>query len=118
MAMPTLYDISGSSMFYNLCDTGIIMHKDDSINRIVVYVDKIRSQPRMGTVGHAAICFDPESGRYNICHADTSDAKMVRYIDYTINHKNWVPRTDAEQGTFNFEDDDDIPPVKGDGCPF
>ena len=114
-AMPTLYDINGSSMFYNLCDTGIILHRDESINRVVVYVEKVRDQPRMGAIGHCPICFDPESGRYNIVHVDKLPNGTVRYIDYDINHKIWLPSFSGEEQSLNF---DNSPTTGEEECPF
>lgn len=102
MAMPSLYDISGSSMFYNLCDTGVVLHKDEVIDRVVVYVEKVRDQPRMGRIGHGAICFDAESGRYNISHEEKVPGGVSRYIDYTINHKIWIPDIDGLDQELDF----------------
>jgi twinkle protein len=110
-AMPTLYDISGSSMFYNLCDTGIILHKDETINRVVVYVEKVRDQPRMGSIGHCAICFDPDSGRFNISQEKKLPNGATQYVDFNINHKIWLPNEDGVQTEMEF----DAPEP---GCPF
>ena len=117
-AMPTLYDINGSSMFYNLCDTGIILHRDETINRVVVYVEKVRDQPRMGSIGHCAICFDAESGRYNISHEDKLPNGTVRYIDYDINHKIWLPKEDGVEQELEFDDSSSIGEEEKDECPF
>ncbi len=65
--VPTLYDISGGSMWRNKADVGIVVHRESSDDRrpTQVYVQKVRFQPESGMPGMVELFYDPLTGRYN-----------------------------------------------------
>lgn len=60
---PTLYDISGSSNFYNKTDNGISVYRDFESNKTFVNVLKVKFS-HWGEVSTAEFCYDVETGRY------------------------------------------------------
>lgn len=61
--MPTLYDISGSSNFYNKSDNGICVYRDFVTNKTIVSVLKVKFT-HWGETGSSEYFYDIESGRY------------------------------------------------------
>lgn len=57
----SLYDISGSANFYNKCDAGLIVYRNDQTIRVVVAKVRFRE---VGRRGEAAFVYDPATGRY------------------------------------------------------
>lgn len=61
--MPTLYDISGSSNFYNKSDNGICVYRDFVTNKTIVSVLKVKFT-HWGETGSSEYFYDLVSGRY------------------------------------------------------
>jgi len=79
--VPTLYNIAGSSNFYNKTDNGICIHRD-FINKITtVYIQKVKFD-HWGTESSAEYYYDYNSKRY------FKDGK----IDYT----NWITKEERQ----------------------
>jgi twinkle protein len=55
--MPTLYDISGSSHFYNKADIGIIVHREDKDSSII-RVQKVKHHGVIGCPGEVSVSFN------------------------------------------------------------
>lgn len=62
--VPTLYDISDSSHWYNKADIGIVVHRDE--NKTIIRVAKSRYHDEIGTPGEVCATFIPECRRFDI----------------------------------------------------
>ena len=62
-AIPTLYDISGSSNFYNKADIGITVYRDFEENITTVYINKVKFS-HWGKTGFSSFVYDLPTGRY------------------------------------------------------
>lgn len=62
--VPSLYDISGSSNFYNKADNGITIYRDFQSNTTTAYVMKVKFK-HQGRVGQVIYTYDQSCGRYN-----------------------------------------------------
>ena len=65
--MPTLYDIADSSAWFNKCDAGLIVHREDGVTK--VRIAKSRYHDRIGTPGTVLLAFDRWSGRFEAAAA-------------------------------------------------
>jgi len=61
--MPSLYDISGSANFYNKCDLGIIVHREDADSSIIK-VAKSRYHETIGRPGEMKMSFCLDDRRF------------------------------------------------------
>lgn len=61
--VPKLYNISGSSHFYNITDNGIIVYRDYQTNMVEVIVEKVKFQ-HWGEGGRVEFGFHKSSMRY------------------------------------------------------
>lgn len=61
--VPTLYDISGSSNFFNKTDNGMCVYRDFLTNKTSVFVQKVKWK-FMGKVGSVDFDYDIPTGRY------------------------------------------------------
>lgn len=68
--IPSLYDISDSSHWYNRADIGLIVHRDK--NGTLIRIAKSRHHDEIGTPGDVPVNFCRETGRYEI--VDTAEA--------------------------------------------
>lgn len=62
---PTLYDISGSSNFYNKSDNGIVVYRDFASGQTIVNILKVKFS-HWGETGQCIFNYDIPSGRYYI----------------------------------------------------
>ena len=90
---PSLYDIAGSSNFYNMVDNGFVVHTsrdgtDDSTKHTIVYVKKVK-HTYMGRIGECKLSFDRASQRY-------SDYKGESQFDY---EDTYSPKKDSQNET-------------------
>jgi twinkle protein len=79
---PTLYDISGSAHFYNMCDFGFAMWRDrkEYYNPIEFHIQKSRFQ-EIASESCVRIGYDPVTTRYFDLNATGEDE-----------HENWKPK--------------------------
>jgi twinkle protein len=61
--VPTLYDVSGSSHFFNKADFGIIVYRDFIEKKITVYVQKVKFK-HLGHVGEVEYMYNLVNGRF------------------------------------------------------
>lgn len=61
--MPTLYDINGSANWYNKCDLGIIIHREDQDNTLVK-IQKSRYHEVIGKPGEVRVQFSKDERKY------------------------------------------------------
>jgi twinkle protein len=57
----SLYDISGSAHFYNKCDCGLIVYRQNNTVRIVVAKVRFRE---IGRRGETTVVYNPTTGCY------------------------------------------------------
>lgn len=62
--IPTMYNISGSSNFFNKPDNGLCVARDKTNGLVDVYVQKIRFAEFVGELGFSSFDFDKETSRY------------------------------------------------------
>jgi twinkle protein len=93
--VPTLYDISGSSAFFNKTHNGVVVYRKYSDNSIVIYVQKIKYK-WLGKVGDTALNFDILSNNYT--------AIGTRFeSEFEYNKKN---QSNDQNSLFNQEDEE------------
>ena len=63
IAIPTLYDISGSANFYNKADFGLVVHRDRERNVAQLAVQKVKFR-HLGECGIAEFKYNLNNGRY------------------------------------------------------
>jgi hypothetical protein len=63
LEVPNLYNISGSSNFYNKTDNGITVYRDFDENNTKVFVQKVKFS-HWGEIGVAEFDYQLESGRF------------------------------------------------------
>lgn len=61
--MPTLYDIAGSANWYNKCDLGVIVHRENE-NDTLIKVQKSRYHETIGKPGEVIMQFSSEARRF------------------------------------------------------
>jgi twinkle protein len=61
--IPNLYSISGSANFFNICDYGLTVYRDDEENKVSVYVQKVKFK-HLGQKGVAEFQYVFRNGRY------------------------------------------------------
>ena len=61
--VPTLYDINGSSNFYNKADNGICVYRDKVNNLAYIYIQKVKFS-HWGEEGSCSYAYEPNSTRY------------------------------------------------------
>lgn len=72
--VPTLYDVDGSSAFFNKPDFGVVIDRpDSSIDESMVHVAKVRFEGT-GSKGSVRMRFDRETSRYELL--DTAPRKI------------------------------------------
>ncbi len=61
--VPTLYDINGSSNFYNKADNGICVYRDKVLSQAYIYVQKVKFS-HWGHEEMTSYSYEPDSTRY------------------------------------------------------
>ncbi len=61
-----MYDIFGSSDFYNKADYGIIVERDDAKGIVTIHIDKVKFK-HLGSRGNAMFVYNLINGRYFPC---------------------------------------------------
>lgn len=89
LPVPTLYDIAGSANFYNKCDYGIILDRDDVEGRTEVNVGKVKFA-HLGSKGKVYLCFNSDNKRFD----PWTDGQQPRDLD---NHLGDSRRVDLDQ---------------------
>ena len=64
---PSLYDVSGSAHWYNMCDVGLVIHRDFETETTRVITRKIREQGVYGEIGEAFFQYDITKRLYRSC---------------------------------------------------
>jgi twinkle protein len=88
--VPNLYNISGSANFFNICDYGLTVYRED--DQVCVHVQKVKFK-HLGQKGVACFKYVTTNGRYT----PNVEGQEVKF-DYTNHLKNKLNKT--EQMTF------------------
>ena len=67
-----MYDIFGSSDFYNKADFGIVVERDDKKGMVRIHIDKVKFK-HLGSPGEATFVYNVINGRYSPCEESTGD---------------------------------------------
>lgn len=81
--VPTLYNISGSSHFYNKCDIGMTVYRDFNEEKIKLYVQKVRFK-HIGEQGMIEMLYNKINGRFTPVGVAEDNAN---YLEIVINEK-------------------------------
>jgi len=91
-------DINGSSKFGAKCDYCLVIDRDDELQVVNAYVDKVKFK-HLGTRGSTTLYYDRVSGRYVPCEVKRLSKNELAMVD-----QNGVPqgyeRIDTERGTY------------------
>ncbi len=100
---PTLYDISGSAHFYNLCDYGLVVERDRAAKVARVHVEKLRFR-HLGTEGTASFVYNTVNGRYQSCRENPNASQQKdRVTDVKYDTDSWLPQQpEPETGVLPF----------------
>jgi len=61
---PDLYQVSGSAHWANLCDVGLVVHRDFEVNTTQIITRKIREQGVYGNIGQCEFLFNMKTRCY------------------------------------------------------
>ena len=64
---PSLYDISGSAHWNNMCDVGLVIHRDFEADETRVIARKIREQNLYGSIGEVFFRYNTSKHIYEPC---------------------------------------------------
>jgi twinkle protein len=64
VTIPTLYDVEGAAHWFNKCDHGAIVHRDDENKRSLITVAKSRFEEIAGRRGKIYVSFDENTNRF------------------------------------------------------
>ena len=79
---PTLYDVSGSAHWNNMCDVGLVVHRDFDNNQTRVILRKVREQGLYGNIGECFFQFDLQKRVYKeVINEDTKQQQEYWYQD-------------------------------------
>lgn len=87
-AVPSLYDIAGSADFYNKCDYGLILQREQETDYTKaptltsVYVQKVRFR-HLGQLGRRVFGFDTQSNRFVATNNDNNTLRPLDHSDWT-----------------------------------
>jgi twinkle protein len=81
--VPTMYNISGSSHFFNITGNGLSVYRDYNQGVTRVYIQKVKFQPEWGEVGFVEYKYDVENGRFNDYIIDPN-------VPFKEDKENWI----------------------------
>lgn len=105
--IPTLYDINGSSNFYNKTDFGVTVYRNMNTGFTEVYVQKVKFK-HLGEIGNVLFKWNKDNGRYdyfggndvhdiledNTCHLENNNQEV--YIDEMIDGEDMFTKREGE----------------------
>jgi len=104
--IPNLYDISGSANFFNQCDYGVTVHRENkgkANDYIAVHVQKVRFK-YLGSGGLANFVYNSVNGRFSSCRVDNDNSPY----DYNFDFDNYLEKK-PEQRDFWDEKHEEAP---------
>lgn len=84
--IPTLYDINGSAHWFNKCDNGIVVWRDESApGTVEIHVKKVRFK-HDGKPGLAMLDYDARTGMYHDNHGNQAYKRVGEgtYVSYRV----------------------------------
>ena len=78
---PSLYDVSGSAHWNNMCDAGLVIHRDFETNQTRVITRKIREQGLYGSIGETFFTYNITKRIYE--EAETSEHNSTNNYYWT-----------------------------------
>lgn len=78
---PTLYDVSGSAHWNNMCDIGLVVHRDFDSNKTRVILRKVREQGVYGNIGECFFNYDLVERVYKESISDKQQESNYWYQD-------------------------------------
>ena len=61
---PSMYDVAGGAPWYNMCDVGLVIHRDFDTGEVEVITRKIRSQGLYGEIGKRLFSYNRKTCTY------------------------------------------------------
>jgi len=99
-AVPTLYDINGSAAFFNKCDFGLVVERDNGARVARIHVEKVRFR-HLGHPGVASFVFNTVNGRYTPCQEDAGASQPENRISGVhFSQECWLPKEQQEDLKF------------------
>lgn len=93
--VPTLYNINGSSNFYNKTDFGITIYRDMSTGYTTIYVQKAKFK-HLGEIGSCQFKWNYKNGRYD--YFDSIDVNNIEE-----DNTNWLDKNKSNKKTKEVE---------------
>jgi twinkle protein len=96
--VPSLYDIAGSSNFYNKCDFGITVYRNFTAGVSEIYIQKCKYK-NLGEIGYTKLVYDFMTNRFCSVHDE-------------YNKSSFLPKPQQatfEDDMFSSEGIDDVP---------
>lgn len=82
-----MYDIFGSSDFYNKADFGIVVERDDPKGVVRIYIDKVKFK-HLGARGEVLFVYNVVNGRYSPCEAGKGESPEA--VNPLFDNQNWL----------------------------
>lgn len=102
---PTLYDISGSTNFYNKADFGIVVHRNRIDNITEIHIQKVKFR-HLGECGMAQFKYNLNNGRYTPFDGFEPIYDNSNHLQEEYNRR--LQEAEAA-ASFDFDDDEDLP---------
>ncbi len=106
--VPTMYDISGSSHFFNKTDFGICVYRNFDENTTSVYVQKVKFK-HLGSVGFHDFRWNFKNGRYSYFSHGTFIDDNESYMRFLKNKHVQIENVENTEFDVQIENENDIP---------
>ena len=112
--IPNLYNVSGSSHWYNKPDNGITIYRDFEKFEVDVFIQKIKFE-HLGQIGKAIFKWNPKNSRY---YPKGSEPNNIKYGIKELRKERVKKQSESEQVRLPYKDDDYFPEINDDDLPF
>lgn len=99
--IPNLYSISGSANFFNICDYGVTVYRDDDEKKVSVYVQKVKFK-HLGQKGVADFEYVFRNGRFAPLSFGANGERIVKY-DNTNHLKSKIEVKQTLEPAYEFD---------------
>jgi len=107
--VPTLYDISGSSNWYNKVDLGISFYRNFKTGNNEIHVQKIKYN-HLGSVGTVEVKYNINNSRFNNLNGDWDNSNWLE--EKVVTEQLEMPLVHpTKEIKISFDDDDDSDPL-------
>lgn len=101
--VPSLYDVSSSSHFFNKCDVGITIYRDFEVNQTIAYIQKMKYR-NIGMFGRTEFNYNLANNRYHPVNTTFNNNSLL-----PKDVQSEMPFDDEEKFVFDINNDDDLP---------